>query len=277
MAKSTATTDQQYYENSEFWGKDACVTLENIIDNIKAKAGDDSYFKKMDRFRASIIGKQGLKKLKVDLKPENKAISIQLSPSKIFPFPRYMTNWSRISVLNKCGNIEPLNINNKGTVRDYLQDHEWELLYDETGTVLVGNCFNPEEGDCCLKVQCKELENDCGCGESVFANSWVKENKAGSYFEFSDDLVDELIVIEFQCAGLDKIENCDILVHDNLELTLEYYIKWQYLEGDKNVPASRIGYFYEMYKKEKNRSKALMGDKISINQILKSVSLRYRN
>ena len=278
MSNSTATTDQEYYENSDNWGVDACVTLENIIDNIKLTADDDSYFKKLNRFRASILGKQGIKKLNVDLKSQNKAISIQLSASRIFPFPRYMTNWSIISVVNECGNIEPLNISNKPIVQDYLQDHDWQLLYDEAGSVLIGNCFSPEEGHCCYKVQgYNKNESDCECTESKFKDSWVKENRAGGYFEFSEDLVDELIVIEFQCAGLDALKDCDILVHNNLELTLEYYIKWRLLEGKRNTPQSDVLYYYERYKRERNRSKDLLQDKISINQILESVSLRYGN
>ena len=269
-------TDQQYYENPDLWGQSGFVTLQNVIDNILLKAGDDSYFKHSERFRMSIIGKQGIKKLNVDLKSQNKAISIQLSPSKIFPFPKYMTNWSRVSVLNDCGKLVTLNVNNKPQIQDYLQDHEWKLLYDCHGNVLEGACFDAEQGDCCLEFQdCESTHDDCGCGEKDFSDSWVKENREGGYFQFSDCLVDRIIVIEFQCAGLDGLDDCDIKIHDALELVVEYWIKWKTLEGNRNVPLNQIEMHRREYKREKNRAESLLADKISIEQIIKSVSLRY--
>lgn len=267
-------TDQQYYENPDLWGEAQFITLQNVIDNILITADDDSYFKHAKYFRASIFGKMGIKKLNVDLKAENKAISIQLAPSKIFPYPKYMTNWSRISVLNKCGKLVPLNTNSDPLIQDYLQDHEYNLLYDCNGSVLEGASFNAEQGDCCLEFECADLP-ECGCEEENFDDSWVKDDKSGSYFVFSDDLVDRLIVIEFQSAGLDCLDDCDIKVHHNLEDTLTAFIKWKLLEGKRNVPMNEVLYWKNEYKIQKRRSKNLLSDKITLHQLMKSVSLRY--
>lgn len=270
-----ATTDQQYYENPEHWGENAFVTLEDIIDNIILTADDDSYFKHIKRFRASIFGKLGLKKLEVDIKSDDKAISFDLAPSKIFPYPRYMTNWSRISVLNSCGNLQVLNISNRAQVKDYLQDHEYELMYDCNGSVLTGNDFNPKDGDCCVKIQCEESSDDCGCTDNKFKDSWVKDIKEGSYFEFSDDLVDETIVIEFQSAGLSKLEDCDIKVHHHLEMAIMRFIQWNLLMGKRNTPKSEWKEYQDLFKSEKTRSKRLLADKITVERIMESIALRY--
>jgi hypothetical protein len=265
-------TDQYYYENSDEWGKNQNLTLENIIDNILLTSDDDSYFKHSKRFRASIFGKQGLKRLNVDLKSSNKAIAIQLSPSKTFPYPRYMDNWSKISVLNKCDKLTTLSVNNTPQIQDYLQDHEWKLLYDESGEVLEAASFNAQTG-VCYEYECVTIEDSCT--DAKFKDSWVKDNKQGSYFEFSDELVDEIIVIEFQSSNLDSLKDCDIKIPHILELTVENWIRWNLLKGKRNTPKDEWKTYWEFYKLEKRRAKPYLANKITYEQILKSINLRY--
>ena len=278
MAKSI--NDQDYYENSEHWGEAKHVTLKNIIDNIITTADDDSYFKGIKKFRASIHGKLGIKKLNVDVQSEAKAIAIQLAPSKIFPFPRYMTNWMRVSVINECEKLTVLNVSTDPTIQDYLQDDLYDLLYDESGSILRGADFNAEKGDCLLKFQepcsCQnECDCNCSCTDTTFDDSWVKEVRDGGYFEFSEDLVDKIIVIEFKTTGLDGLDDDDIKVDNRLEMTLTRWIQWQLLMGKRNVPLSEVAYYHSLYKIEKTHSKTLLQDKMTIKSILKSVSLRY--
>lgn len=275
-----AITDKEYYEDSEHWGENAFVTLENIIDNVMLLADDDSYFKGIKKFRAEILGKLGVKKLNVDIKPAYKAISFQLAPSKTFPHPRYMTNWNRISVINSCEKLQILEINNRAEIHDYLQDNSYELLYDTCGEILEGDSFDAEAGDCCVALTCTDrihTDCDCNCTDKSFVNSWVKSNLEGKYFEFSKDLVDKHIVIEFISAGLDKIDSCDIKIHHDMELTLMKYIQYNILMGKRNVPNSEWRLYKQEYKSEFKRSERLLGGKITIERILKSVSLRYNN
>lgn len=276
-------TDQEYYENPDVWGDAKFVSLKDVIDSIIITADDDSYFKHCERHIARIHGKLGLKKFNVAIQSQNKAISISVPASKIFAFPRYMTNWSRVSVLNKCKKLHELSISNRPTIEDYLQDHSAELLYDCNGSILQGNDFNAEQGDCCIPIQCDyyvcNCTHECNCNDCIdddrFNNSWVKENIQGSYFEFSDDLVDEVVVIEFQCAGLDDLDDCDIKVDHRLELTLMRWIQWNLLLGQKNTPERTALLYKKLYKAERAESENLLGNKTSISDILKSVSLRY--
>ncbi|MFK5981444.1 MAG: hypothetical protein QM499_00905 [Flavobacteriaceae bacterium] len=265
-------SDQYYYENKEQWGNSMHITLENVIDNIIATKGNDSYFKHISRPAASIFGKQGMKRLNVDLINKDKAIAIQLSPNRTFPYPRYMTNWRRVSVLNKCEKLTVLNINNRPEIRDYLQDNEWGLLYDSDGNVLEASSFNAEVGEC-YQYECVQIIDDCT--DDKFKNSWVKDNKKGSYFEFSEELVDEIIVIEFETAGLEGIADCDVKIPNILELTIENWIRCQLLKGKRNIPNSEWKTYYELYKLEKARARPHLANKITFQQILKSISLRY--
>jgi hypothetical protein len=267
-------SDEEYYEQSSEWGKSMNITLENVIDNIVATKGNDSYFKHFSRPSASIFGKQGMKRLNVDLRKQNKAIAIQLSPSRTFPYPRYMTNWRRVSVLNKCEKLTVLNINNRPEIKDYLQDNEWSLLYDADGNVLEANSFNAEIGEC-YQYECVTLDSDCS--DEKFKNSWVKDNKAGNYFEFSEELVDEIIVIEFETAGLDGLADCDVLIPHVLELTIENWIRCQLLKGKRNVPKDAWKIYWEFYKLEKARARPHLANKITFQQILKSINLRYHH
>jgi len=275
-------TDEIYYENKENWGNSQYISLKNVLDNILITADNDSYFKHSERHVARIYGKQGIKMLNVDIKSQSKAISIDVPSSKIFPFPRYMTNWSVVYVVNDCGNLEELNINNTPSIREFIQDNCSELLYDCNGSVIEGNEFNANEGDCRIKIQpCEQEQSNCGCGSvngkkiKSFNDSWVRENKEGNYFEFSDDLVDRTIVIKFKTAGLEGIEDCDIKIDSRLEMTITRYIQWNLLMGKRNTPITIVREYEKFYKNEKRRSNNLLGSKITLNQIIKSVSLRY--
>jgi len=275
-----ATSDKDYIENSEHWGENSFVTLESIIDNIILTSGDDSYFKKVKRFRCSIFGKLALKKLNVDIKQGKKAISVQLAPSKIIPFPSYMTNWYRVSVINNCDKMQPLNINNNASVKPYFNDDNGELFYTCDGEILTEDNYHPEKGDCCVKLVCKDRTHDdcdCDCNDNSYKDSWVKENRKASYFEFSDDLVGKEIIIEFVSAGLDIIEDCHIKVHHEMELTVMRYIQYNLLQGKRNVPERAWVNFYNQYKIEKKRTINHLGNKITVDRILKSISLRYNN
>ena len=277
-----AISDQDYQENSEHWGENQYVTLKNIIDNILILADNDSYFKNIDRFNARIYGKLAIKKTNVDVKVQNKAVRIMLSPSRVIPFPRYMTNWNRVSVMNTCETDEDklymnvLNINNIPITADYLQDNEYELIYDETGEIIQTEDINPDFSYCSCKVQCPdEVYDDCVNYTEKYKDSWVKANQKGGYFEFSNDLVGESIVIEYKSAGLEGLDDSDILVHHDLELTIMNYIQFNLLRGKRNVPKDEWKDYYKTYKIEKARSEQLLGHKISLNQIIKSVDKRH--
>lgn len=272
-----ATTSQEYYENQEHWGENQFITLENVLDNILLTADDDSYFKHIKRFRARIIAKQGIKKLNVDIGTQNKAIAIDVPPSKIFPFPQFATDWYRVSALTSCGTLKELGVNNNPYISGYLQDHNAELLYDQDGDVLEDGGLSAEYGYCSFKIECEDDSSIKPCANSEFNDSWVKYNKKAGYFEFSEDLIDKTIVIEYMSAGLDGADDCDIKINHNLETTITYWTKWKLLESKRNVPMNEVIYLRNEYLKEKRRSKTLMGKKFTIGQLLDSVSLRYYN
>lgn len=267
-----STSDKQYYESPERWGEHYSSNLQQIIDNIQLLADDDSYFKKAKRFRMSIIGKQCMKELKLGVQQDKRIISFELGPEKTFPFPRFMTIWHRISYVNECGKIQEVDINNKGSVSELLQDEKTRILYDEVGNVLEGDTDNYEEGMCLEFITC---ENN-----KLFKNPepkkyWAREITTARYFEFSDDLVGKEIVIEYLSAGLESTDDSKIIIHQALVETVSNYIKWKLLEGKRNVPNSEVMYYYQLYLKEKKKSRKFLSQRITIDQILKSVSIRY--
>ena len=272
MAITLSTTDKEYHDNKEFWGEHQFISLQNIIDNIELTASQDSFFKKFSRHAASIYGKQGIKRMNVDIKPKPRAVSFQVGPSKTFPYPRFMMNWHRVSMVNDCGKLIPINIKNDPVTRDYLQGHKYELLYDNNGDILEGKSKNYNYGECVHKITC------CCDDTSLIEDPeyWVKGHDISQQFIFSDNLYDKEVVIEFRSSGLDSLNDCDILVHSDLELTLTHWIEWNLMRSNKNMAQSRIDYVWNLYKLEKKRSKRLLGNKISLNQILESMSQKYR-
>lgn len=269
---TVSTTDKEYYENPEFWGEAQYVTLESVLDNIILLASDDSYLKKVKRFRMSIIAKQGLKRFALDIKQEKRIISVELGANKIIAYPRFMNNWSAISYVNEDGCLEIIDVNTKSPVEEYLQEKNYELLYDVNGEVLEASnkdfsCANSLKYVICEDGKLYKADEE--------ETTWVKDVRKGSYFEFSDSLVGKEIIIEFQTNGLDKLNDCDIKVHSVLEEALSYYIKWKTMENQRNVPRKDVLDNWNFYKLEKKKAARYLAPKISINQLLRSVSQRY--
>ena len=260
-------TDEQYYENQENWG--SFITLENVIDNIMLTAGDDSYFKNIKRHQLSIYAKQGLKKLNLDVGGNVKTMAVELKPTKIIPYPNYMLDWHRVSVLTDCETLHELNVNNTPSTNHYLQDNNGDLLYDNNGNILKGN---PQDIDhaICIKRECN-IPNPCQTNN--FSKSWVKDK--GNHFVFSDDLVGKIIVIEYTISSLTSIKDCDIKISNKLELVLDNYIRYNAIRDMRNVPNVVWREYYQTYKVEKRRAKSLMAKKLSLVQILSAVSKRF--
>lgn len=274
---SVATSDQEYYQNPELFGENMFTTLESVIDNIILLSDDDSYFKKAKRFRMSLIGKQGLKDFNLDIKQKDKAISFELGPNKTFPFPRYMVNWFKASYVNENQELQVIDVNNRTYINESLQDENLELLYDQNGDILEGDNNDIPYGNCIKYVTLEDGSLYIPKEDVQSKNYWIKEVKSANYFEFSDDLVGKEIVLEFVASGLESLKDCDIKVHNLMSETLSYYIKYKLLESKRNTPKSDLMYNRDMYKLEKKKSKRHLSKKITVEQILKSVGLRYSN
>jgi hypothetical protein len=270
----TTNNDQEYYDDETKWGEARFVTLKNIIDNINILSEDDSYFKNTSSYVLEIYGKLAIKEFNVDILSKNKAISFTVPPNLTFPFPRYMTEWYRASVLNECGTLTVLKINNSATIHDYLQDNEAELLYDSDGDILEAESFNAEIGHCKIEVECELRETPCS-DTYKYEDSFVKENLEGNYFEFSGDLEDKEVVIEFVTAGLDETKACDIKIHHNMERAIEFYIKFNALQGQRNIPMNVVEFHRREKKKYFKRAQRLLGQKITSNEIVQIAGTRY--
>jgi len=269
-----STTDDQYYDNEERFGERRFISLKNILDNIQLMSGDDSYFKNIPNYTLEILGKMAIKEFNVDILSKKKAISITVPPNLTFPFPRFMTDWFRISVINECGTLTPLSVNNNPTIIDYLQDNEAELLYDHNGEILEGNSFNAEIGHCRIAVECDSSVTACS-DSNKYKNSFVKEDLDANYFEFSPDLEDKEVVIEFVTAGLEQTKACDIKIHHNMERAVEFYIKYYALQGQRNVPMNEVLFHEKEKKKHFKRASRLLGNKITKEEILEFTGTRY--
>ncbi|WP_439132505.1 hypothetical protein [Polaribacter sp.] len=268
---AVSTSDQEYYENPELWGENAFTTLESVIDNIILLSDDDSYFKKAKRFRMSLIGKKALKEFNLDIKQRNKAISFEIAPHKTFPYPRYMINWHKASFITDCGKLQVIDVNNNSYINETLQDEDWKLLYDENGNILEGDINDVQFGNCIKYVTCENGQLSIAEEKEKY---WVKDVKSANYFEFSDDLVEKEIVLEYISCGLDSLKDSEIKVHTLMEETLSYYIKWKLLESKRNTPKQDLIYNRDMFKLEKKKSQRHLGNKITVEQILKSMMLR---
>lgn len=82
--------------------------------------------------------------------------------------------------------------------------------------------------------------------------------KDRGYFEFSADLEGEGVVIEYLGDNGPGVEECKIVVEEDIRLALEYYIKFKLLEGLETMGQSQ--YYWRRFKMLRDRERS-RGDK----------------
>lgn len=232
-----------YYTESENYGNYQFSPLNEIIDGLflDAQSDNDSYIHRKPRHLFVMKAKSGVKELTADMANDVLMVELQVGDDLQFILPQDFVNWVRVSVVGEDGLLYPLDIN-RGSNRavSYLQDHEYNILLDESGHPLLGDGEN---------IYNKGLVKRT-FARSCFNPKFLLDTSSISQFgEFSIDkrrgvlVVDSSlsgrnIVLEYISDGLqwDEIHEEEITVHKYFEEPLKNWVYWKLIENGRNVP-----------------------------------------
>ena len=233
----------QYYSNVANCGEYQFTTLKEVINFMELEAqDDDSLLKNTKRSKFLAHAKQGIRLLNRSVSNKVNGFQIQVPPNLAWVLPQDYINYVRISRFvddTETGSVrlQPLDINNNiPTAVDYLQDHKYELLFDDLGNILQSegrNAFSEPY----IKVKFTEYG-----GQSLKDTSnWSKYgefkiDEERGLIVFSSDLSDQFVLIEYVSDGLEnELKGEEVKIHKDIVDALQDYIFWKCISRKRTV------------------------------------------
>jgi hypothetical protein len=273
------TNLDQYYNNQQDWGNHQYITLEQLVNNFMYSLDPDSTVVNVDRNRVVYHAKRCVQELYYDIANEVISIEIELNPSLIIPLPHDYVSFVRISWVDDCGRLRPLAIDNSNNLSQaYLQDNDYNYLYDNNGDILQGSHIQNKKS--CSIHNISNYHIDHRYTRKSFNTDRSKLFKNGSYridknrgiMQFSSDVDGRIIVLEYISDGLFQRTDSEIRFHKFTEEAVYDYVYFKLIERRKNVSANekeraRRSYFNNL-RKAKRRLTPL--DYENVRQVMKN-------
>lgn len=236
-----------YYQgNPEDFGNYQYVKLEEVINNYIISRTTDDYTTSIPRFQIIHQAKRGMRELYYDVVREIRAIELELSPSLTVIVPPDFVNYVRISWVDENGHLHPMAVDNSMNIATaYLQDNNYELLFDSNGCVLQGSGVreNPSQSGRIDDFSCHQFEFRPNLDTStIFNEGKFRLDRAAGVIEFGASAMGKNIVLEYISDGL--FTGCEgrpekeIRIHKFAEEALMNYIYWGLIKQMRNVPAN---------------------------------------
>ncbi|CAL2094773.1 hypothetical protein [Tenacibaculum sp. 190524A02b] len=233
---------EEYYNDEEQHGSYQYVTLKKIVDDfVYETLDDDSILKNTKRGKIIRAAKEAILDLNKNTFNEPRVVEITVPDELSLPLPHDFVSFLRLSVvvedkLTNSYRLHTLDKNNKiHTSISYLQDENFELLFDHDGYVLTANAYNSQN------TPYKRYKFVCGGdNKQISRNGEFTIDEQQGKILFSSDLYDKPIVLEYLTDGLgfDTYGEEEIKVHkDSLEV-LKNYIYYLLIKFKRHVSQS---------------------------------------
>lgn len=244
MALPNFTNLDNYYDDVSQFGEYQYSTLEQIVNNFMFEQDDDSYVAHTDRGRVAIFGKKGVRELYYDVVNEIISIELDLDPSLIIPLPHDYIKYVRISWVDQRGKKHPLAYDRSfNLAQAYLQDDDYEFLYDMDGDILKGSHIqntvetNPivanEEADLIANFTQRGFNVD---KSTIFKNGSFIIDKTQGVIQFSSIVTGKTIVLDYLSDGLFQRTDSEIKIHKFAEEALYAFIYFSLIKRKRSVP-----------------------------------------
>lgn len=292
MATTPYNTQQEYYENEEFHGKYQYVSLKDIINNFMMNyVGDDKLINNIKRNLVIFHAKRGLQEINYDALKEVKAIEIEMDDNLTLILPEDYVNYVRVSWVDENGNFHPMSQNVNTIIgRSYLQDHEYNILFDNNGNILKSNknSYDQSElptsslylegysdnGYVCKYYECSEDYRSGGRfgleTSEANVNGWFTIDKRSGVMKFSSNVKSKNIVLEYISDGIENLNEEDILINKMAVQSLYNYIRWVILDNKLGVQEYIVRRVRKDYYNSLRISKARLQN-IRYNELVQSL------
>lgn len=280
-----------YYNNSDLHGNYQYVTMEELVNNYLMSRDEDAYDFGTPRFKVLHQCRRAFQELYYDVVKEVRAIALELSPSLQITLPPDYVNYVRISWLDSYGQLHPLAVDNRMSIADeYLQDNNYELLFDNDGCVLQGTSqpkpIEPISPDTDIIGDPTSLYYSytfCGGGggnfqpnvdaSRIFTNGRFRIDKNRGIIQFGSEIEGREIVIEYISDGLyvgcEGLPATDLRIHKFAEDAVYNFIYHELIKQRRNVP------YNEKIRSRKEKYNSIRITKRRINTLRKDEILQY--
>jgi len=284
-------TGYQYYENSgntpedENWGSYQYVSLQDIVNNFMLMyVGNDKLVNNIPKYNVLFHAKRGIQELNYDAMKETKILELTVCEDLKIVLPNNYVNWVRIS-LYKDGLLQPLSENiQTNYATSYLQDNNCRVLFDEEGNVLEGTSTLDYD-----RITGNKKSIYLGTGtqngnsgylidgdwyfnyavgaryglntETANSNPTFKVDKAGGVINFSSEMSDQTVIIEYVSDGMEGGDESKVNVNKLFEDYIYAYIKYAILNSKTGVQE------YIVNRARKDKSSLLRNAKIRLSNI----------
>jgi len=284
-------TNYQYYENNGNtpedlnWGSYQYVSLYDIINNfILMYVGNDKLINNVERYTIRFHAKRAIQELNYDALKETKIIELTVCDNLKVVLPPDYVNWIRISVY-EAGMLMPLTENiQTNYATSYLQDNDCRVLFDEDGNTLMGSSLldiDRLQGDQKSMYLGTGIMNgsegylidgkwyfDYSVGqryglntETANSNPTFKIDKASGVINFSSEMADKTVVIEYVCDGMENGDDTEVKVNKLFEEFMYAYVKYAILNNKTNAQE------YVVRRAQKDKSALIRNARIRISNI----------
>ena len=252
-------TGYQYYENEGNtpeelnWGSYQYLSLADVVNNFMLMyVGNDKLVNNVHRYNVLFHAKRAIQELNYDALKEIKVLEMSICDDLKLVLPPDMS-------LFKDGSLMPLTENiQTNYAKSYLQDNDCKILFDESGNVLIGTSLLDYDritgqardmylGDGSMKGQTGynvdgnwffdyTVEARFGLNtETANVNPTFRIDKKSGVINFSSEMADQIIVLEYVTDGMEDGDNDEIEVHKMFEEFIYAYIKYVILTNKVNV------------------------------------------
>ena len=276
-------TDYQYYDNEgnqpqdANWGSYQYVTLEDIVNNFMLMyVGNDKLINNVERYNVLFHAKRGIQELNYDAMKEIRIVELTVTDRLNIVLPEDYVNWVRIS-LYKDGELRPMTENFQANYATaYLQDNDGFVLFDFDGNVLKGTSLLEEDRINSQNVQIYPGERNLdktniyqytvggryGVNtETQSGNPTFRIDKRAGVINFSSEMSDNNVVLEYVSDGLEKGDDSAVSVNKMFEDYIYAYIKYAILNSKFGVQE------YIVNRARKERTNLLRNAKIRLSNI----------
>jgi len=257
MALLTQTPEQYYGGSSK--GDYQYITLTDVINNFMvAYVGDDKIINTVKRAEVAFHAQRALQELSYDTLKSIKDIELEVGPSLTLPLPQDYVNYVKITFVGDDG-IERLVLPRRvsSTPKSGLQDHEYNLLFDQDGNITYANQSEAE-----TRFQAGSNDNNSnldnvidyleeGYGYNVdygkrFGLLPELATKHGTFYinehegliSFSGDFEQRIVILKYISDGL--ATESDMKVHKFAEQAIYSHISYAILSTKQDAPEYRV-------------------------------------
>lgn len=252
------TNSSDYYDDSSRHGEYQFISLEDIVNNYLMARTQDDYTTLTPRYKVLFQARRGMRELYYDVVRDVRAVALEIGPALNITLPPDYINYARISWVDDNGLLHPMAVDTSFSVaKEYLQDNEYEILFDESGCPLepnrqnislvtpsnqnIDNSNSSSSGSCGGHYEvCNKFAPNKDASRS-FPNGKFNIDAPRGIIQFDSTVGGKNVVLEYISDGL--YTGCEgraedqIRIHKFAETAMYDWIYWNLIKNNRHVPA----------------------------------------